>query len=526
MKVIDREEMRLKILSSLHEHRIMISDIIISDSVPTARVNLLTKVVEIGYKFLVENVRNINDIVFLLKHEVFHRFISNQWNKQRLVDTIISYRPNSDVPNEIDWSILNAVEDSFINAYIRNAGKCVSDFPEYFYTKESDVTRWLCNTWDFDVPKWKKKESVEAEEYRNKQKEKQEVLYNIRYNKDFFISLYTIANAYWIIWQEKKEEGDGDGDSEDGEGNGESGGASEGEGNGESAVDDSEAFPIESIDDPTPGGEELESGTSDQEKVVEEQCEQEASAGETAGRSAGLLRKIFVPNINKDMKLAKVFNVYTTEMEELANTVENKKTLVDFLEGRIQRSRSMGSGKYNSVRMPKRFSRHDLLTMTAFKRTPTYYQHKQEEVGEKDAKWNFYLDVSGSMDREIPMGRFIANKLEKLANKMYCFSDSGKPTEYDGGSYIWTSGGTCMRECFDHCASAGIKHMMLIGDAADYSYTADHLTPRTLKWAKQADTIMLVVNERPSSGYIQRAQEIFKYVYVLKTDTMYKGIGR
>lgn len=499
MKFSSKEVARSYLINDLHDLRLMISDLEIVDDVPTAHINLVTRVVKIGWKFLCTTIRDINDLKFLIQHEVTHRFICNQWNKQRLIDTISKVAPNGYRYEEIDWSIINIIEDSFINNWIVNSGRCVSDFPDYYYKTNNYETIWLKKSGEFSPKNKKSKLQRRAAEDRNR------LLWSIRFNKDFFYDLGSIAAIYWLIFLDKKRE------QEEGGG---------GKGGGDSKQ--TEPMPIDSTDDPTPGGTEQNSGSKSQEKAVEEQRKQEEEASSGAGKEAYNATKKYVPDVNKDMDLAKAFDIFNVEMEEMEGVAKTKTKFSNFLDGILEKARCAGPNHYASVAIPNRVSRHDMIMMGAFGQRPVYMQHELPERGKTQARWNIYLDCSISMRREVPVGRYVANRIKDQCNKMYNFS-VGDPIEYDGGSYIWTRGATDMIKCFEHCYRAKIDHMIVIGDAKDVEYGFNYMSRPVKKWAREAETVMLVVDKSPSWDYIRLAQTVFKYVYVLDSDELLKG---
>jgi len=495
-------EAKSKILYSLHENRLMVSDVEISPSKhSTACINLVTKKITIGWGFLLNSIRTIDDIKFLIQHEVTHRFITNQWNKMRLIDDIKKNKPY-DISGyvDIDWEIISIIEDAFINNYIRNALLVTSNFPEYYYTEKNDTNIWLCTTWDFN-------------DYK-----KNSLLSQIRNNNIFLIDLYTMSSIYWILWKEKEAFGGYD-EPEEGEGG-------EGGEDGDSTDDSGTPSPITSVSS-TDGGKDIGS-SGNQDSVVEEQAQQEKESKKVSGYShpRGRLNKKYVPNINKDMEFADLFDMKTADMQKFESLTEGKKTLVHFLEGIVETARQLGPNHYDATNVPSVISRHD-RAMIGLGQAPQYFQHRIPEEGLGEAKWNIYLDVSASMETEVPLGRHVASKLSHLTNKLYMFSSNGKPLEYDGGSYVYTSGGTWMRECFDHCSESGINHMILIGDGEDEYVKGMNL--RTRRWADDAETIMIIVGDS-NEYWVDEARRIFKYTYILNEDKILerfkKGAGR
>jgi hypothetical protein len=278
--------------------------------------------------------------------------------------------------------------------------------------------------------------------------------------------------------------------------------------------------PIDSVDDPTPGGEDKQSGTDDQSTVVEEQEEELQKSLAYSKPPAGVVR-VYVPDISKDMNLAKAFNIFHSEMDDLNAVIDQKTSLAHMLGSIVEQSRYMGDSVRNKAMIPQSITRHDVTILAAGWKTG-YYQHRRSVGRHVTPKWDIYVDVPSSMEKEVPLARYIANQLTRLCNKMYCFS-AREPIPYDGGSWVYSRISTEMSVCFEHSYKNGIRNMIVIGDGKDSHLAVDIKLVKGLeKWAKEANTIMLLTKSS-SYPYSSILPGVFKSIYDLETDELTKG---
>lgn len=493
------EEARKGIFSELRNRGLMFSVVqVVSDPRMTMAINLVTYELKIGRRFLFQDIRDYDDIGFLVQHEIHHRYIANQWNKMRWIGAIRRRNPTGasydSVP--INWYAVNVAEDAFINAYIRNSGTVTSDFPEYYYTKNTKggvpvgINKWLCNKGRFP-----------------KKTHANTLLRYIRGNSAFFIDLDLMAEIYWEILpsldKEKQEEKDSGQKSK------------------------RPKLNILTTDDPTGSGV-VVYGTESEEQIILTQAQQMQTSGlpSLSGSSkGGYYQTIYVPDLELDRDISKAFNIRTKDMSHLEKIdAGGCKVLVDYLDGTIEQSREIAAERYQAIDVPSHLSRHDMVMSVGLGQDPFYWEHPMPQrfgEDEKDIKWDIYIDVSGSMNNEIHIARWIAKRMEHLCRKMFVFSCA--VWEYDGGCWINTTGGTDMNEAVRIAYEQGTKHVMFIGDGQD-QYGPQYWRPEIAQWWNTIESFMVLIDDGISyrSPWLSQAQDVFRYVYDFNKDVIHE----
>jgi hypothetical protein len=146
------------------------------------------------------------------------------------------------------------------------------------------------------------------------------------------------------------------------------------------------------------------------------------------------------------------------------------------------------------------------------------WEQKAPDMNRTEIKYGVMVDVSGSMSSELPVARFVANRLQHLCDKLFVISTEEWP--WDGGNYVKTTGGTKYGSAFQKAMNEGIRRLVFIGDALD-TFDANRLGKNLTEYMLGLDFSIFIVMDA-NSGHVDHCKEVFQYVYDLNKSKIIK----
>lgn len=266
-------------------------------------------------------------------------------------------------------------------------------------------------------------------------------------------------------------------------------------------------------------------GVEDLEEVLSEQTKKEKEARENAKHSIGSGRVDYVPDyFHPSIKDAQAMNIeLPAEYEKIAHVTRESKELERLIVGINARARRSVRATYKSSTMPTKIRTGD-MAMMGVGMTPPMWKRRQIGAPGKDS-WNIYLDVSGSVSEEIPLGRYICKNIDSKGrgNKMFVFSSTGEPTPYDGGNWIYTSCGTSIDEVAIHVKKNRATKVIMCSDGQDTVSDIRSINKYNMNkvaaWeyvAKKVQSVLILVGRYRAEAMLYRYGHLFDRIFCTK----------
>ena len=332
---------------------------------------------------------------------------------------------------------------------------------------------------------------------------------------------------------EDDEDGEDD-ENEDGEGSDSGDIDEDGDGDTDENGDSSEGVDYNGFPkDMVSGEHEDETGNTEDHQTVEdmketlkEQEEDKSKADEASNGRYGDGSNSYVPDYTKpNIKDALAMNIeLPAQYEKLAGVTRESKELERLIVGINARARRTVRSTYKSSTMPTKIRTGDMAMMSVGM-TPPLWKKKIHGAPGKDT-WYIYMDVSGSVSQEIPLGRYICNGINSKGrgNKMFVFSSTGSPTPYDGGSWVYSDGGTTIDEVAIHAKKEKAERIVMCSDGQDTIHDIKNSSHYTKKaesaWqyvAKRTQSVLILVGSYSNDTMIRRFGHLFDRIFCTGT---------